>query len=151
MTVDARPAIHQEYMTAYIRGDTEQISTINGSANGSYKLSNDRRITRVGRILRRLSIDELPQLWNVLVGDMSLVGPRPPLPYELEIYESHHLARMATPSGLTGWWQVNGRCETQFEEMVDLDLDYIRHRSLWLDIKILARTMPAVLTGRGAG
>jgi lipopolysaccharide/colanic/teichoic acid biosynthesis glycosyltransferase len=151
MTVDARPAIHQEYMTAYIRGDTEQISTINGSANGSYKLSNDRRITRVGRILRRLSIDELPQLWNVLVGDMSLVGPRPPLPYELEIYESHHLARMATPSGLTGWWQVNGRCETQFEEMVDLDLDYIRQRSLWLDIKILARTMPAVLTGRGAG
>ncbi len=151
MTANARPDVHQDYMKAYIGGDVDTLSAMNTPGEGSYKLTNDRRVTRVGRVLRKLSIDELPQLWNVLVGDMSLVGPRPPLPYEVEVYQQRHLARMASPAGLTGWWQVNGRCETLFEEMIDLDLEYIRHSSIWLDLKIIARTMPAVLTGRGAG
>lgn len=151
MTANAGASVHQEYMKAYISGDDDRISAMKSPGNGSYKLTNDRRVTRVGRVLRKLSIDELPQLWNVLIGDMSLVGPRPPLPYEVEVYQEHHLARMASPAGLTGWWQVNGRCETKFEEMIHLDLDYIRRSSIWLDLKIIAKTMPAVLTGRGAG
>ncbi len=151
MTVNAESTVHREYMKAYITGDNDRVSALKGPGDDSYKLTNDRRVTRVGRVLRKLSIDELPQLWNVLIGDMSLVGPRPPLPYEVEVYQPRHLARMASPAGLTGWWQVNGRCETKFEEMIDLDLDYIRRSSLWLDLKIIAKTMPAVLTGRGAG
>lgn len=151
MRADATPAMHQDYMRAYINGDAKRMAAIKRPGDGSYKLTNDRRVTRIGRGLRKLSIDELPQLWNVLIGDMSLVGPRPPLPYEVEIYQQRHLARMASPAGLTGWWQINGRCETPFEEMVDLDLDYIRRSSIWLDLKIMVRTMPAVLTGRGAG
>lgn len=151
MAVDAPSAIHQKYMSAYIAGDAKAMAQMSSATDGTYKLTADPRITRVGRVLRKLSIDELPQLWNVLIGDMSLVGPRPPLPYEVELYDDRHLRRMACASGLTGWWQVNGRCETGFEEMVGLDLDYIDRSSLWLDLKIVVRTIPTVLTGRGAG
>ena len=151
MTVGATSTIHQRYMSAYITGDASEMARTADGATDSYKLTTDPRITRIGKILRKLSIDELPQLWNVLIGDMSLVGPRPPLPYEVELYDDRHVLRMTTASGITGWWQVNGRCLTNFDEMIDLDLDYIRRSSVWLDLKILVRTIPTVLTGRGAG
>lgn len=151
MTVDASPNVHQQYMKAYIAGDVERMALLRDPGDTSYKLSRDQRITRVGRVLRKFSIDEFPQLWNVIIGDMSLVGPRPPLPYEVEQYSDRHYRRMASPVGITGWWQVKGRCEVKFDEMVDLDLDYIARRSLWLDMKILFMTVPAVVVGRGAG
>jgi lipopolysaccharide/colanic/teichoic acid biosynthesis glycosyltransferase len=110
----------------------------------------DPRITRVGAILRRWSLDELPQLFNVLRGEMSLVGPRPPIPSEVEKYEDWQLGRLRAVPGLTGLWQVSGRSEVPFHDMVRLDLHYIRNWSLWLDFEILLRTIPAVLTNRGA-
>jgi lipopolysaccharide/colanic/teichoic acid biosynthesis glycosyltransferase len=115
-----------------------------------FKMANDTRVTRVGRFLRKSSLDELPQLWNVLRGDMSLVGPRPPIPYEVEHYPPHWFDRFAVKPGMTGLWQVSGRSELGLEEMVALDVQYARSRSLWLNLKILARTVPAVFAGRGA-
>jgi lipopolysaccharide/colanic/teichoic acid biosynthesis glycosyltransferase len=115
-----------------------------------FKMANDTRVTRVGRFLRKSSLDELPQLWNVLRGDMSLVGPRPPIPYEVEHYPPHWFDRFAVKPGMTGLWQVNGRSELGLEEMIALDVEYARTRSLWLNIKILARTVPVVFAGRGA-
>ncbi len=115
-----------------------------------FKLRRDPRITRVGNFLRRSSLDELPQLINVVRGEMSCVGPRPPLVREVERYERWQLARLEAVPGVTGLWQVNGRSELPFEEMVRLDLEYINHWSLGLDWKILLRTVPAVLGGRGA-
>jgi lipopolysaccharide/colanic/teichoic acid biosynthesis glycosyltransferase len=152
MSVAADDELHRAYMAAYLAGDEVAMATLQGGAStASYKLAADPRVTRVGRVLRRLSLDELPQLWNVVRGQMSLVGPRPPLPYEVEAYESHHFRRLAGPPGLTGWWQVNGRCETSFEDMVRLDVDYLDRRSFWLDLVILARTVPTAISGRGAG
>jgi lipopolysaccharide/colanic/teichoic acid biosynthesis glycosyltransferase len=107
-------------------------------------------VTRVGRVLRRSSLDELPQLWNVLRGEMSLVGPRPAIPYEVEHYPPHWFARFAVKPGITGMWQVSGRSEVTLEEMVRLDVDYAGRRSLGLNLWILARTVPAVLGARGA-
>jgi lipopolysaccharide/colanic/teichoic acid biosynthesis glycosyltransferase len=115
------------------------------------KLTNDARITPVGRFIRKTSLDELPQLWNVLVGEMSLVGPRPPLPYEMEQYAPWHILRiLEAKPGVTGLWQVTGRSRTTFDEMVRLDLRYARKRSLWTDLKILLRTPAAVIGGKGA-
>jgi exopolysaccharide biosynthesis polyprenyl glycosylphosphotransferase len=111
------------------------------------KVPNDRRITRVGRWLRRWSLDELPQLINVLKGEMSVVGPRPPIPYEVEHYSSWHRKRLEVKPGITGLWQVSGRNRLPFERMVELDLYYIEHWSLWLDVKILLLTLPAILRG----
>jgi lipopolysaccharide/colanic/teichoic acid biosynthesis glycosyltransferase len=115
-----------------------------------FKMANDTRVTSVGRFLRKSSLDELPQLWNVLRGDMSLVGPRPPIPYEVEHYPPHWFDRFAVKPGMTGLWQVNGRSELGLEEMIALDVEYARTRSLWLNVKILARTVPVVFAGRGA-
>jgi len=115
-----------------------------------FKMANDTRVTRVGRFLRKSSLDELPQLWNVLRGDMSLVGPRPPIPYEVEHYPSHWFDRFAVKPGMTGLWQVSGRSELGLEEMIALDVEYAGSRSLWLNLKILARTVPVVFAGRGA-
>ncbi len=115
-----------------------------------FKDRRDPRITPLGRILRRTSLDELPQLWSVLVGDMSLVGPRPPLPSEVEAYDRRTWRRLDVPPGLTCTWQVSGRSDIDFQQQVDLDLDYVQCRGLWVDLALLARTPVAVLTGRGA-
>jgi exopolysaccharide biosynthesis polyprenyl glycosylphosphotransferase len=114
----------------------------------AFKLSNDPRVTRLGRTLRRLSLDELPQLWNVLVGQMSLVGPRPPLPAEVRDYDLWHRRRLSMKPGMTGLWQVRDRRAPRFDQWVAADLEYIDRWSLWLDLKILARTVPAALEGR---
>src|SRR5690606_7629255 len=115
-----------------------------------FKLKDDPRRTRVGRFLRRTSLDELPQFINVLLGEMSVVGPRPPVPSEVAAYEDWHYERLMVTPGLTGLWQVNGRSNLTFDEMVKLDLYYAEHWSPWLDIKLILRTIPAVLLGRGA-
>ncbi len=115
-----------------------------------FKLRDDPRVTRVGRILRRTSLDELPQFWNVLKGEMSVVGPRPPVPEEVAEYQDWHLQRLLVTPGLTGLWQVNGRSDLTFDEMVRLDLYYVENWSPWLDLKVMLRTVPVVLTGRGA-
>ena len=115
-----------------------------------FKIRNDPRMTRVGRFLRRTSIDELPQMINVLKGEMSLVGPRPPLPHEVERYEEWHRRRLEVSPGITGLWQVSGRSVIPFDEMVMLDIYYIENWSLGMDVGILLRTVPAVLSGGGA-
>jgi exopolysaccharide biosynthesis polyprenyl glycosylphosphotransferase len=115
-----------------------------------FKWRQDPRITRVGRFLRRSSLDELPQFWNVLVGDMSLVGPRPPLEREVRVYETWHLGRLAVIPGMTGLWQVSGRSNLTFNEMVSLDLRYVQEWSLWMDIVLILKTPFAVFGGRGA-
>ena len=107
-------------------------------------------MTKVGHILRKTSLDELPQLVNVLKGEMSLVGPRPLPTYEVAEYQAWHRERLAALPGITGLWQVQGRCEVTFEEQVQIDIEYVRNQSLWQDIKILLSTIPAVVSGRGA-
>ena len=137
--------IHEQYVKQLIQGRA-------GIAhNGIFKIQNDPRVTPVGRFLRKTSLDELPQFWNVLKAEMSLVGPRPPLPYEVGVYDIWHRRRLleAKP-GITGLWQVSGRSRTCFDDMVRLDLHYTRSSCLWLDLKILLRTPRAVLAGDGA-
>jgi lipopolysaccharide/colanic/teichoic acid biosynthesis glycosyltransferase len=137
---------HREYVRTLLTDDNPSA----GGERGCYKLEHDARITPLGRLLRRASIDELPQLLNVIHGEMSLVGPRPPLPSEVAEYEDWQLGRLRAVPGLTGLWQVSGRSEVPFHDMVRLDLHYIRNWSLSLDFEILLRTIPAVLTNRGA-
>jgi len=127
-----------------------ELDNLNESGGITFKLSNDPRITRVGRFLRRTSLDEMPQFWNVLRGDMSLVGPRPPLLREVSRYNDIQKVRMTVPQGMTGLWQVRGRSNLKFDEMVDLDVYYALHASLAIDMKILMATFPTVLLGRGA-
>jgi exopolysaccharide biosynthesis polyprenyl glycosylphosphotransferase len=123
----------------------------NEMKGAAFKLKNDPRITKVGRFMRKYSLDELPQLWSVLKGDMAVVGPRPPLESELPKFDSWHRRKLSVKPGLTCLWQVSGRSTiTEFDEWVKLDLAYIDNWSLWLDFKILAMTIPAVLSGRGA-
>ena len=146
MYVDAGHAIHQDYVTSFIKagGQKKQDGEV-------FKIQNDPRVTPIGDFLRRTSLDELPQFWNVLVGDMSLVGPRPPLPFEVEQYQPWHRRRVLdSMPGVTGLWQVTGRSRTTFDEMVRLDLRYARSYSVWNDIKILAATPRAVISGKGA-
>ncbi len=147
MFVNAGHGIHQDYVTWFITSSGQQPRT----GNEVFKLTNDPRITPVGRFLRKTSLDELPQFWNVLRGDMSLVGPRPPLPFEVEKYQPWHRRRvLEVKPGVTGLWQVEGRSRTTFDEMVRLDLRYARTRTLWADIKILAATPRAMVSGKGA-
>jgi lipopolysaccharide/colanic/teichoic acid biosynthesis glycosyltransferase len=153
MRADSKSTIHRQFIEAYIAGDDKRMAELQSAQraeDAKYKLVQDPRVTRIGSFLRKTSLDELPQLWNVLQGNMSLVGPRPPIPYEVELYLYHHHDRLRTVPGLTGWWQVKGRSATSFEEMVRMDVDYIRQQSLWLDIKIIIMTLTAVVNGRGA-
>jgi lipopolysaccharide/colanic/teichoic acid biosynthesis glycosyltransferase len=149
MYINNDSAIHQEYVKKLIAGTAQ--ANAEGDGEKIYKLTRDPRITRVGAFIRKTSLDELPQFLNVLMGEMSLVGPRPPVPYEVEAYDVWHRRRLleAKP-GITGLWQVSGRCRVKFDDMVRLDLHYARYRSPWMDLKILARTPAAVVTGDGA-
>lgn len=134
---------HRAYVAGLINGDCNQ-------HDGMFKLTRDPRVTRVGAMLRRFSVDEIPQLLNVLRQEMSLVGPRPALPHEVALYDDIARQRLEARPGLTGLWQVSGRCELSFHEMVNLDLAYLRQWNLWLDIKILFKTPAAMVSGRGA-
>jgi lipopolysaccharide/colanic/teichoic acid biosynthesis glycosyltransferase len=141
--------IHRDYVRQLISGNRDYQRP--ESESGVYKIKDDPRVTPVGRLLRKTSLDELPQLFNVLKGEMSLVGPRPAIPYEVEAYEIWHRRRfLEVKPGITGLWQVEGRSRVKFDEMVRLDLKYAKTWSPWLDIKILLRTPTAVLRGSGA-
>lgn len=152
MVAGSDPAIHREYVKQFIREQKSHAAGDNGGgAPPVYKITDDPRVTPLGRFLRRSSLDELPQFFNVLSGDMSLVGPRPPIPYELDNYDVWHKRRvMAIRPGITGPWQVRGRSRTTFDEMVRMDLKYIRDWSLLTDIKLLLQTPWAVLTTKGS-
>jgi len=144
------PKIHQEYVQQFIAGK-DGLDKSGGTGAPVYKLVKDPRITFIGSFLRKTSLDELPQFWNVLRGDMSLVGPRPPVPYEFEVYDIWHRRRvLEVRPGVTGLWQVSGRNRTRFDEMVRLDLRYTQNWSIWLDLKILMATPKAVFNGGGA-
>ena len=148
MKTDNDPAIHQAYVEQFI---TAAAPAAEENAKPVYKIVNDPRVTPVGQFLRRTSLDEFPQFYNVLKGDMALVGPRPPIPYEVNRYDTWHKRRyLSVKPGLTGLWQVHGRSRTTFDEMVRLDLLYARTWTIWGDIKILLQTPWAVIGGDGA-
>jgi lipopolysaccharide/colanic/teichoic acid biosynthesis glycosyltransferase len=144
------PKIHQEFIQGFIAGQSGSENTEPGKS-AVYKITNDPRVTTIGRFLRKTSLDEFPQFWNVLKGEMSLVGPRPPVPYEFDVYDIWHRRRvLEIKPGVTGLWQVSGRSRMCFDDMVRLDLRYCRSWSLLLDLKILVATPRAVLSGEGA-
>jgi lipopolysaccharide/colanic/teichoic acid biosynthesis glycosyltransferase len=157
---DKQPFTLLKFRTMYVHADEQRhrdyVRGLIGAADvqreggGLYKLHRDDRVTRVGRFLRHWSLDELPQLWNVVRGEMSLAGPRPVLGYEVDIYPSWYEERFAVKPGITGLWQVSGRNERTYEEMVRLDIEYVRRQSLRLDLSILFRTVWTVLSRRGA-
>ena len=152
MYVSEGSEIHKKFVKKFIRGEANgNLKSEKGGQERVFKIKDDPRVTPIGRFLRKTSLDELPQLFNVLKGDMSLVGPRPPIPYEYEQYDIWHKGRILEfKPGITGLWQIEGRSSTSFNEMVRLDLKYIRDWSLWLDIKILFRTPLVVIKGKGA-
>lgn len=144
MVNDADPTPHQEYFENF------RLGCIKGDQGTPFKLTRDSRLTRVGAILRKTSLDELPQLANVLKGEMSLVGPRPALPYEVALYDEVHFERFRAMPGITGWWQATARSRVGFEEMIQMDIEYARRAGFWFDLEILLLTIPAVLSCRGA-
>lgn len=144
---------HKQFMAALIKGDEDTLAKLNGGKldeKNKYKMVNDDRITRVGKLLRKTSLDELPQLFNVLRGEMSLVGPRPAIAYEIDMMPVAFLERLAAKPGFTGWWQVEGRSQVEFDKMVAMDVWYIHNANLWLDLEILFKTPFAVLQSKGA-
>lgn len=146
-------ARHKAFFEAFVKNDEQAMRELAGDdddASLKFKMKKDPRITRVGAFLRKTSLDELPQLWNILRGDMSLVGPRPAIPYEVEMYAPEFLERLNAKQGLTGLWQVKGRSAMSFEDTMELDVWYARNKNFWLDIKILLETPLAVLAGKGA-
>jgi lipopolysaccharide/colanic/teichoic acid biosynthesis glycosyltransferase len=146
MRVDSEDGAHREYVRRLLVEDAPSAD----GGRGGFKPDFSSRVTRVGRLLRRTSIDELPQLLNVLRGEMSLVGPRPAIPYEVEMFDARQRRRMAVPPGMTGLWQVRGRSRMTMREAIELDLEYVERQSTWLDLLILLRTVPAVLLRVGA-
>jgi lipopolysaccharide/colanic/teichoic acid biosynthesis glycosyltransferase len=149
MHVNNDATIHREFVTRLIANGN--VGSPTPESLSPYKLTADPRVTPIGRLLRTTSLDELPQFLNVLMGDMSLVGPRPPIPYEVERYRPWHRTRLlATKPGITGLWQVGGRSRVKFDDMVRMDLRYAASWSLWLDIKILLKTPLAVFSTKGA-
>ena len=147
MHINNDDTIHREAMKRYMNG--EMLNGHNGAVMTVYKLVDDPRVTRVGRIIRKLSIDELPQFFNVLRGEMSLVGPRPPLLYEVEEYSSHAHLRLCGKPGITGYWQVYGRSRVTFDEMIEMDINYLHQQSILQDVKLIALTVPVAILGRG--
>jgi lipopolysaccharide/colanic/teichoic acid biosynthesis glycosyltransferase len=148
MVPDCDDRSHREFVEHMFENSRTQSDP--GPREGLWKLDDDERVTRVGHVLRRLSLDELPQLINVVAGDMSLVGPRPVLPWEVELFGERYLARFNVSPGMTGLWQVSGRSSLTMPQALDLDVDYLERRSFWLDLRILVRTLPVVLSRRGA-
>jgi lipopolysaccharide/colanic/teichoic acid biosynthesis glycosyltransferase len=146
MYVNADDSAHREVIKQYMNGET-----LNGKIDTEnlYKLVDDPRVTRIGRFIRKTSIDELPQFINVLRGEMTLVGPRPPLPYEVEAYSLSDWMRLCGKPGLTGNWQVYGRSRVPFKKMVEMDIEYLEQQSIWQDLKLIALTLPVMLRGRG--
>lgn len=146
MYVNSDDRLHRDAIRQYMQGEK-----LNGKAGTAmlYKLENDPRVTRLGRFIRKASIDELPQFLNVLRGEMTLVGPRPPLPYEVERYSSNDWLRLSGKPGLTGPWQVYGRSQVGFQDMVEMDVNYLQQQSIWQDIKLIALTPIIMLSGRG--
>lgn len=147
MYVNNDDTIHREAIKQYMKG--ELLNGHSSAVSTLYKLMDDPRVTRVGHIIRKLSIDELPQFFNVLRGEMSLVGPRPPLPYEVEEYSSHAHLRLCGKPGITGYWQVYGRSRVTFDEMIEMDIDYLHQQSILQDMKLIALTVPVAISGRG--
>jgi lipopolysaccharide/colanic/teichoic acid biosynthesis glycosyltransferase len=154
MRVDAGHELHQQYVSQFIQNGQNKAEAPAATETASqpvFKIVNDPRVTPLGHFLRRSSLDELPQFWNVLIGEMSLVGPRPPLPYEVKVYKRWHRRRLfVAKPGITGLWQVTGRSRTTFDEMVRLDIRYAKNPSVWTDVKILLATPKAVISGNGA-
>lgn len=142
--------VHREYIKAYIDNDEEKMTRMEGTDSGMHKLVNDSRITKVGKILRKLSLDEIPQFWNVIRGEMSLIGPRPALPYEVNLYSPRHMRRLDAKPGISGLQQTTARCIISFDDQVNLDIDYVENQSLWLDIKLLLKTPITVFVQKGA-
>ena len=150
MNVNANPSIHRAYVEALIENDQTRMAALQGGKTETRKLIHDTRITRPGALLRKFSLDELPQFWNVLRGDMSLVGPRPAIPYEVKMYKPWHCRRLGAQPGITGLQQVAARCTTDFDQQVRFDIEYINHQSLWLDMKIILQTPLVVISTKGA-
>jgi lipopolysaccharide/colanic/teichoic acid biosynthesis glycosyltransferase len=142
--------LHKAYMSAFIKNDEKEMTKIQGVKTEVRKLVKDPRVTRVGAFLRKTSLDELPQFVNVLLGDISLVGPRPAIPYEVKMYQPWHFRRLDAPQGLTGMWQISKRSECCFDDMVRLDIEYAQQQSIWLDFKIMFMTPIAMIKRRGA-
>jgi lipopolysaccharide/colanic/teichoic acid biosynthesis glycosyltransferase len=146
MYVNNDEMAHREKILHYMNGQQ-----LNDDKTGklAYKDVHDPRITRIGRFIRKTSLDEIPQFWNVLRGEMTLVGPRPPLPYEVELYTAHEWLRMVGKPGLTGTWQVYGRSRVTFQSMVEMDIEYLQNQSIWTDLKLIFLTVPVMIFARG--
>ncbi len=146
MHVNNDDSFHRKAIAEFMNGQKLHDDT---TTDTLYKMIDDPRVTRVGRFIRKISIDELPQFFNVLLGEMALVGPRPPLPYEVEKYSPYEWVRLSGKPGLTGIWQVYGRSRVTFQDMVEMDIEYLQQQSLWRDLKLIILTVPIMLQGRG--